>query len=75
MVDLLLNGGANINDETYEDRRTALHRATEHGYDGIVRLLLTHSTNTSTRTRKGKTALDLASGNEEITQLILSRQN
>jgi len=40
-----------------------------------VRLLLARGADASTRTRKGKTALDLASGNEEITQLILNRQN
>ena len=69
IVELLLNTGANPNIHASEENLTPLHDAASHGYREVVRLLVAAGAEKLARNSQGRTAYDLAAGEEIITAL------
>jgi ankyrin repeat protein len=61
---VLLEKGADINDQSEWYKQTPLHYAVDKGDIKMVKLLLDHGPNTTLKTNMGKTALDLAETDE-----------
>lgn len=66
MMQLLLDNGANINHQDYDNGNTALHRATEDNKTEIIQLLKDRGARTNIRNSRGKTVEDLEKAPKEI---------
>lgn len=62
VLELLTDGGANVNERDY-DKRTALHTAAANGHLNVLEMLLTRGADIKAEDRWGKTALDDATQN------------
>lgn len=74
-VKLLLQHGANINDQRYKEGSSPLHAAAEKENMGIIKILLDVGANKEIRDKKGKTPLFVAveSGRLQNTVLLLCK--
>ncbi|HEY4309164.1 MAG TPA: ankyrin repeat domain-containing protein [Pirellulales bacterium] len=72
MIQLLIDEGANVNAQSSNDLRTALHYAVKNGATEIVRVLLDSGANTNVAESTGFTPIDLAHqlGNHELIALL-----
>ncbi|KAI9303344.1 ankyrin repeat-containing domain protein [Cunninghamella echinulata] len=59
-----IQAGVNLNSQNKMNGWTALHWASHRGQEDIVRLLLSNGANTSLKTNKGQTALDLCNSDK-----------
>ena len=77
VVELLLEGGSNVNCRTDIMKSTALHLAVERNYKGIAKLLLEYGADKNAVDEEGKTALIIAAqkGFLEIAQLLIPKED
>jgi hypothetical protein len=68
-VKLLLSAGADPNSYASEENLTPLHDAASHGHAEVVRLLVAAGADSQARTSQGRSARDLATGDEIIAAL------
>jgi len=76
MVQLLLEAGAPVNQQTAAGGATALHRAAYMGHGAIISLLLSHGADAMLQDADGETPLHKAvtQGHAGATQLLLQAQ-